>query len=83
MTKGLHSETNQLYRALKGPLTLAIFAAILAAIFAAISSAISNHPSKLLAIQTAAESPVVYTGDLKSPWNRHEIAAKIASVNGL
>ena len=37
---------------------------------------------KLLAIQIAAESPVVYTGDLKSPWNRHEIAAKIASVNG-
>ena len=42
----------------KGPFTLAIFAAI--------SSAISNRPCKLLAIQIAAESPVVYTGDLKS-----------------
>ena len=62
----------------KGPFTLAIFAAILAAIFAAIS----NRPCKLLAIQIAVESPVVYTGDLKSPSNRHEIAAKIASVNG-
>ena len=54
----------------KGPFTLAIFAAILAEIFAAISSAISNRLSKLLAIQIAAESPVVYTGDLKSPRNR-------------
>ena len=42
-------------------------------------AAISNRPCKLLAIQIAAESPVVYTGDLKSPWNRHEIAAKIAA----
>ena len=41
----------------KGPFTLAIFAAILAAIFAAI----------LLRFQIAVESPVVYTGDLKSP----------------
>ena len=55
---------------------MAIFAAVLAAIFAAISRAISNRSCKLLAIQIAAESPVVYTGDLKS--NRHEIAAKIA-----
>ena len=30
-------------------------------------SAISNRPCKLLAIQIAVESPVVYTGDLKSP----------------
>ena len=30
------------------------------AVFAAISSAISNRPYKLLAIQIAAESPVVY-----------------------
>ena len=30
-------------------------------------AAISNRLSKLLAIQIAAESPVVYTGDLKSP----------------
>ena len=51
----------------KGPFTLEIFAAILAAIFAAIPSAISNRPCKLLAIQIAAESPVVYTDDLKSP----------------
>ena len=29
--------------------------------------AISNRPCKLLAIQIAVESPVVYTGDLKSP----------------
>ena len=34
--------------------------------FKVISSAISNCPCKLLAIQIAAESPVVYTGDLKS-----------------
>ena len=50
----------------KGPFTLAIFAAILAAIFAAIS----NRPCKLLAIQIAVESPVVYTCDLISPQNR-------------
>ena len=53
----------------KGPFTLAIFAAILAAFllrfrgnFAAISRRV-----KLLAIQIAAESPVDYTNDLKSP----------------
>ena len=40
----------------KGPFTLAIFAAILAAIFAAIFAAIPRR----------FESPVVYTGDLKS-----------------
>ena len=37
--------------------TQAIFAPILAA-------------CKLLVIQIAAESPIVYTGDLKSPQNR-------------
>ena len=45
-------------------------------------AAISNRPCKLLPIQIAVESPVVFTGDLKSLSNRHEIAAKIASVNG-
>ena len=30
-------------------------------------AAISNRPCKLLAIHIAVESPVVYTGDLKSP----------------
>ena len=49
------------------PFTLAIFAAI----FAAISSAISSRPCKLLAIQIAVKSPVVYTGEIavKSPRN--------------
>ena len=51
----------------KGPLTLAIFAAILVAIFVAISSTILNRPCKLLVL---AESPEVYTGDLKSSQNR-------------
>ena len=41
---------------------------------------------KLMAIAIAAESPVVYTGDLKSPQIALEIAAEItamiASVNG-
>ena len=32
--------------------------------------AISNRPCKLLAIPRRFESPVVYTGDLKSPRNR-------------
>ena len=40
--------------------------AIIAAILAAISSAISNRPCGLLAIPRRFESPVVYTGDLKS-----------------
>ena len=64
------------------------FSTILAANFTAISSAISRR-YKLLTIQIAAESPVVYTGDLKSPQNRiaadeiaAQIAAKFASVNG-
>ena len=38
----------------------------------AISSSISNRPCKLLVIQIVVESPVVYTGDLKSPRNRRK-----------
>ena len=53
------AESPSVFALAKGPFTLAIFAAILVAIFAAISSAISNRPCKLLAIQIAAESPVV------------------------
>ena len=49
----------------KGPFTLAI----LAAIFAAISSG-DFVACKLLSISLRFESPVVYTGDLKSPGNR-------------
>ena len=30
-------------------------------------AAVSNRPCKLLAIEIAAESPVIYTGDLKWP----------------
>ena len=38
--------------------------------FVAISLRFLNRPCKLLAIPRRSESPVVYTGDLKSPRNR-------------
>ena len=64
-------ETVARFTSLYGPFTLAIFAAI--------SGAIPNCPCKLLAIPRRFESPLVYTGNLKS---RLKSQQKSPSVNG-